>query len=392
MGNGPGVSAAALGDGRWRVRWRERGRQRERVVHSEEAAIELRATILRALETTGSYAPVEAPPPPATLDAVLGAWLRTRLARGGAASTLRGATGAVNRLLRAARRGRGLSKEVPVPGDVLTRSGVVEIIEALRATGLAAITLRPTVEVLLEAWEWAHDDGLPGVGSPPRDRRSLLPGRDPYAATLAPSLAEIDAVIVRLARREVPAPVALRLAVIASRTGLRASQVLGLRWDDVMPAGSGAAGAVSVRVGKSARERAERRTVPLSPSLAAWLEARRAAGSEPVIRRRSDNRGVRGGGAWDTLSETWAAAVAAGEVRREVWAPEDRRIARPSHAFRAAFQGHLVEAGVRDEVIDALVGHQGGLRARHYVGADSRWKAMVEAVALLPPLPAEVLA
>jgi hypothetical protein len=68
-----------------------------------------------------------------------------------------------------------------------------------------------------------------------------------------------------------------------------------------------------------------------------------------------------------------------------VWAPDSRKHARPDHAFRAAYQAALAGAGVRDEVIDALVGHAGGLRARHYVGAaEGRTAAMRAAVDLLP--------
>jgi hypothetical protein len=64
--------------------------------------------------------------------------------------------------------------------------------------------------------------------------------------------------------------------------------------------------------------------------------------------------------------------------------PSNRKLARPDHAFRAAFQAHLVATGVRDEVIDALVGHAGGLRARHYVDPAARFEAMRAAVGLIP--------
>lgn len=275
-----------------------------------------------------------------------------------------------------------------VPGSALSRAGVVSVLEAMRRDKLADVTMHATVSAMLEAWTWAADDPAtyPGIAPAPRDRRSLMPQRPVYAAAPAPTMAEADAVLVRLAALA-HQRVALPLAVIQRCTGLRASQALALRWSDLVL--DARVPSLTVRVGKSRRERVEQRTVPLAPVLAEWLLAREPGeGSDPVIRRRSDNAGVHRGGAHDSLAAAWKAAVAKGEVRAEVVAPEGRAIARPGHAFRAAFQAHLVAAGVRDEVIDVLVGHTGGLRERHYVGADSRWSAMVAAVATIPPLPA----
>ena len=62
-------------------------------------------------------------------------------------------------------------------------------------------------------------------------------------------------------------------------------------------------------------------------------------------------------------------------------------LARPDHGFRAALQEHLVEKGIRDEVIDALVGHVGkSTRSRHYSGPAALFQAVREVVDALPAI------
>jgi hypothetical protein len=63
----------------------------------------------------------------------------------------------------------------------------------------------------------------------------------------------------------------------------------------------------------------------------------------------------------------WEKAEADGAVRERIWAPENRRKASTTHVLRAVYQATLEEAGVRDGVIDWLVGHAGkSTRATSY--------------------------
>lgn len=406
MAGGPGVSVQALGDGRWRVRWRETLRedgatrrvQRERVVRDEATAIDLRAQVLRAVETGRVYEEPDAVREVervASLDSVLRGWLRARAARGLAQNTIEGYAGSVTRILKVFRELDGIAESEVIPGTVLARERVIEITNKLRRDGLAEGTLYATVRVLVAAWTWACDDPAqyPGLTSAPRDLESLLPRTPVYTAAPPPTMAECDAVIRRVAAMPKAKHVALPVAVIARCTGLRLGRVLAIKAGDVHLATA----TLTVTTGKSRREKVEQRTVPIAPFLAAYLAPMVARAESPeatLLRRRSDlgvgrkegattrNRG----GPDRTLRTAWDAAEAAGEVRKEVWKPKALKIGRPDHAFRAAFQAHLVTAGVRDEVIDALVGHAGGLRERHYVDPGARMEAMRAAVALIPPV------
>jgi hypothetical protein len=128
--------------------------------------------------------------------------------------------------------------------------------------------------------------------------------------------------------------------------------------------------------------------MPISIHLAEYLRplvGNRAAG-EFLIPGCKSRKGLSAAIPRNTLANAWEQAVVAKLVRLEVWKPTNRTNGRPDHAFRAAFQAHLVRHGVQDAIIDKLVGHSEGLRARHYVDADAMWPAMVAAVALLPPI------
>jgi integrase len=396
VGRGPGVSISELGDGRWRVRWREavldeatgerRTVQRERVVQDQSTAIELQGKVLRALET-GAVPEVDAVrriPVVVSVDLVIAGYLRARAARGAAPATITqyGHRGA--RALRAFRELGPIPESEPVPGTWLSREHLIELTQKLREDGLGDSALFATVSVLLQAWTWAADDALtfPGLAQPPRDPASVLPRAPIYAAARAPTMAECDAVIRRVAALP-RAGVSLPVAVIARSTGLRVGQILALRVGDVGLASC----TLAIRSGKSRLEKLGR-VVPIASHLRDWLVelvADREA-AEPLVRRRSDAAPGASAGT-GSLSRAWEEASQADEVRREVWAPTNRVYGRPDHAFRAAFQHALVEAGIRDEVIDLLVGHaRRSTRDRHYVSDDARWKAMVEAVALIPPV------
>lgn len=397
MPNGPGVSVSRLASGRWRVRWREpvvedgipRRIQRERTVADERTAVDLRARVLRALETGQVYEDeVREVVHQTTLDDVLDGYLRAASARGAAPNTIDSLGGRTTRILRTYRRILGLPEDRAVPGGALTRSSVVELTLRLRGEGLAEGTIYGTIQTLLAAWTWASDDpdGYPGIAPAPRDTSALLPYAPVYSAGPSPTMAECDAVLRIVATRRAPW-VALSTGTIARCTGLRVGQVLGIQVRDV----DLDAMTLRIRTGKSRREKAENRVIPYAPALhdllaRLVLDADGRPQDAGLIPRRSDAVPGARGGPDRTLRRAWEEATAQGHVRREVWAPEGRAQARPDHAFRAAFQAHLAREGVRDGLIDLLVGHAGGLRERHYVAPEERMALLREAVSLVPPI------
>lgn len=390
---GSGVSTQRMPNGTWRIRWRETVRdpdgttrrvQRSLVVADQATAQEVAARVLRAVESGVLYEreAVREIPDVATVDDVLRGYLRSRAARGAVGHTLEGYGAAHARALASLRAAHQIPDDRPVPGALLTRDEVIALAVRVRAAGYSEGTVYTTVRQILAAWTWASDDPAtyPGLGIPPRDPSTVLPQLPVYEAPPAPTLAECDAVIRRLHELPRAAWVSVPLAVIGRCTGLRMSQILALTVGDVELVSA----TLAVRTGKSRRERSGR-ILPIAPVLRDYLAPLVASRdrAEPLLRRRV---GAVGRGPWKVVRRAWEEATQAGEVRREVWQPTGREIARPDHAFRAAFQGHLVSMGVRDEVIDLLVGHAPGLRGRHYVDGEARRQAAIEAVALIPPI------
>jgi integrase len=236
---------------------------------------------------------------------------------------------------------------------------------------------------VLDMWRWVSDDPerFHDVPVPPREAKTVLPRLPVYVAPPAPSMAEIDACLRHLSP---DAEESRRLGVLMRFTGLRITQSTAIRIEDI----DRSSRALTVRVGKSHREEASARMVPLSEHLMAeierWLVDRKASG--PLFPAWGNIKVEKTATTRNPIFHTaWAAATEAGEVRRVVWNPCNRKIARPQQAFRAAFQAFLRSKGVGDEVIDALVGHTGrSVRERHYAGPDSLWDRMAEAVALIP--------
>lgn len=411
--DGAGVSVTRGKGGRWRVQWREvvveagqaRHVHRERSAASETEARKLQGRILEMLER-GEVPSVElareatrAIRGSCTVDDMVDGWIRDRASRGYSANTMEGAATETNRILRGLRTIAGIPEGRAVPVGCLTRDAVIRLREALTQARddkgrprYTTSTIAGTIGTLVAVWTWASDDPVtyPGVIAPPRDTRSLRPRVAPSVAAEAPTLAECDAVIRIVANLPRTGRVALPAAVLGRMTGLRVSQALGIEVDDVNLAGC----TLVVRIGKSAAERAERRTIPIHEQLRDWLTpyvARALAeGRTGLFLRRSDTKGsdvTMMSPPDKTLRRAWELATQAGEARVETWKPEGRAIGRPDHVFRAAFQDHLVRAGVRDEVIDLLVGHHPKTtRGRHYVGADARMEAMRDAIAHIPPI------
>jgi integrase len=358
------VSVERVDTRRFKVRWREWVREggtprqvaRSLTVESRESAIELQARVLRAVETQGFYEPEgRISPQAANLETAAAEWLKHKAARGAAPGTIRKYGRTMARFFATVRQVRGIGAEAPVATTVLSRPLFSDAILAWRAAGLSEATVYGTASTALDMWSWVADDpaAYPGVPSAPRDPTTVLPLPPIYTAPTPPTLAEADACLRQIKARS---HVSRAAAILMRFTGLRVSQVLAL---------------------------------PFSPHLVAEL-IRWRAGRSPenyVVRRRNDQR------ARDTeshipaaiLTAAWEAATGLGEARRETWAPATRKLARPDHAFRAAFMAHLEAAGVRDSVIDFLVGHApASTRHRHYgqPGMDQ----LREAVGNLPPI------
>lgn len=395
MASGTGVTIRRRGE-RWCVRWRERVEesesergwrwvQREQTCSSESRAKQLEAKILRAfdLHELVELDPVRPAPTVASVDRVLEGWARTQRARGRASSTLDGHASAIARILRELRAEHRVREGEAIPGSILSRSAALRLVERLRAAGLVDGSICAITRVLLEAWRWARraEDEYPGLPAPP-DNEDVLPEPPLYVPGTPPRLAEVDAMLRHLAG--LSSRVALPTAIILRYSGLRVGQVLHARVEDV----NLRAGTLFVRAGKSRREKAEMRTIPLAPPLIDYLVPLVAARDpgEPLLRRRSDTRNAdRRGGPSLTLRRAWEAATTAGEVRRETWQPPGRRNARPDHGIRAAVIAHLRLAGVAPGITKWLAGQAIDMQERFYLG-DGAIDLAREAVAKLPEI------
>lgn len=396
------LSIDELPGGRYKLRWRElvagpdgrpqRGkdkrllrRDRSLTVEGKDARDEAVGNIRRALLAEGEYQPPTASDAPtvANLEQASLAWLEWKATRCKASSIVRYAD-QTKRFFRAVRELKGMGEQQVVSADVLGRDLLTQVVRGWQKEGLSESFVYNASRAVLEMWTWASDDPLayPGVPTPPRHSKSVLPRPPVYAAPPAPTMAECDAALRHLPER---AEIARRLGIVLRFTGLRLGQALGLRVADV----DVKAATMVVRRGKSRLEAAECRVVPISRLLAAeigrWSEGRDA--DAPVIAPRSGGKNEEACTKAYRFTAAWTAAVAAGEARDTVWRPLTRKQARPEHAFRAAFQAHLRIAGVPEPVIDALVGHHSSTtRAKHYAGLDTLETAMRAAVDGLPPI------
>lgn len=228
--------------------------------------------------------------------------------------------------------------------------------------GRGAETVRKHVEAVELFWRWAFTRQQRGDwdGVPYPDSLELERAAPP--ARRAPTWEEMDACLAELRgwHRE--------LGVILRCTGLRVSQALGLRWEDVDL--DRRVGWVRPELGKSRQEKRGRH-VALAPvlveELAAWGTRDGYVVSCARMAREARARDLQRG---------W---VRAG-VLREVWEH------RAHHAFRAGFESGLKRAGADDEAVEYLVGHSRGIR-EHYVSWDAL--PLVEAVGLVPPIGGE---
>lgn len=373
-----GISYAPYRGG-WKLRWRETHETPDGVVRKarsftvvDEAAVPVVAVdIRRALdrqgwwEPAGDGVPEPVKPRQVDLEALAGEWLVRKVGRRRlSASTKANLKGSVKRFFEGVRVVEGLV-DGPIPGRHLNRDVVERVtvwLAARYAEGTVYQTLHP---VLREFWPWASDRGVPGLELAPRDTGSLMPRNAVYAPpNVLPTLAEVDAMIGRIT-----VPRARVAAVLMRGTGLRIEQVAHVRGDDF----DVEAGTMLVRKGKSRREQALMRTVAVPTWLVPTLEELGAMRDGFLIRHQD-----RYGGVYDEVmpsprnlaahfKRAWERAEKEEVVRAGIWKPGNRKKASTTHALRAVYQATLEEAGVRDGVIDWLVGHSGrSTRATSY--------------------------
>jgi len=232
-------------------------------------------------------------------------------------------------------------------------------------------TARKIVTCIEGFWDWAFRRQQRGAwaGVPYPDSLDLK--RAPPAEKSPPTWPEMDAAIAACNgwHRQV--------AVLLRCTGLRISQVMGLRWEDLDLEG----GVLHLRpeLGKSAQEKRGRR-IPIAPVLVEELAGWGVRDGHVVDAPAGTNAGDRREYRARDMGRAWKRAG----VRLEAWKGT------PCHAFRAGFESGLKREGADDEAVEYLVGHSRGIR-EHYVGPQSL--PMRAAVALVPHIggPAKVV-
>ena len=297
------------------------------------------------------------------IEAVAAQWLVRKVGRKQlAASTKQNLKGALRRFFEGVRAVEGVP-DGPLLAKDLNRDVVERVVGRLAeryAPGTVYQTVHPVVS---EMWPWATDHGVTGLEPAPRDVRSLLPRNAVYAPpNVLPTVAEVDAMIARIT-----VPRARLAAVLMRGTGLRIEQVAHIHGEDFGD------GTLLIRKGKSRREQALLRTVAVPEWLVPTLREMGAIREGVLIRAQDRYGGVfeRPMASPRNLSMHFLRACEKAEadeaVREQIWAPGNRRKASTTHVLRAVYQATLEEAGVRDGVIDWLVGHAGrSTRATSY--------------------------
>ena len=376
-----GASIEQTGPDTYRIRWSQlegdKRKQRQHTIRGTRADAEAyRALVIHDRETKGYHDPEEHRgkyEPAANLLEGMLAWLDAAENDGLQPSTVQRYRGLITTLAEALHEATGIPETEPLPVDLLGRPLFDQLKPILRRRG--ETVPRYGLLQLWNAWGWLADDpaSWPRVPQRPSTKRGYIPPGRQYGPTIAPTIAHCDSALRRLRGLRIRND-ALGLALVMRYTGLRVRQAQAILREDI----DLTAGTLTVRVGKSAQERAAMRQVPLSRHLMAEPVFRAFLDGVPPEERiiRAENT--------KSIKTAWEAATEAGEVPRHTWAPKNRDQARPDHAFRAAFQAHLTSERVDPDVINHLVGHAHGLRGTHYgreLGALAR-----AAVDALPPV------
>ncbi len=386
-------------NGKYILRWRQwetapdgsrKRRQRTVMVYSVAERKQLELEIARALRERGWWEPQEEQPPARPADVNMEkagrAWVRWKVGvKGVAPNTQKNLAYALSRFFKALREVNGMAKTAPIGGHLMTRENVTRVLTLWRSR-YSDGTLYQSAAAVLDMWTWVSDQPeYESVPVPPRNLGQLRPPPAVYEAPeLNPTLDECDAVIRRIRH-----PMAKRLAIIMRHTGLRMVQAAAIYREDI----DWDEKTLLVRRGKTRRERAQMRRVPVSAHLLTDLgDEVKQLGSGPLCPDGSatDEAGnpvpmVGYRNLTRYVTDAWKAAIEAREARKEVLSPPNRERNRPDHAFRAAMQVFLEAQGVQERVIDALVGHAPrSTRAMHYTRPTM--EQLREAVEMMPAI------
>lgn len=394
VGHGVGLSVEDRG-GKWLLRWRQdevqpdgstKRVQRTRMLFTIDELRAKTAEIEAALRERGWWRPPEEARPamPVVPNAEVAAvdWLNWKVGtRGAAANTRANLARSMKRFFGELRAVLGLAAGAAVPVTTLTAANVNAVTARWKGR-YAEGTVYQTIAAVMDMWTWIADDPerYPEVPRPPYNRDRVLPTTPTYEAPEAvPTWAEADACL-----RRIRLPFPRRMATIMRYTGLRLEQAAMVHREDF----DLAAGTLLIRKGKSRREKALMRRVPVSrhliADLGAWLVEHPGGPLFPDAKVGDDGvavpiRTYRNQTRY--VTEAWEAATAAEEARKEVWSPPNRLQNRPDHAFRAAFQAALEAGGFGEAVVDWLVGHAPkSTRGKHYARpAEAVLRAAVDA-------------
>lgn len=218
------------------------------------------------------------------------------------------------------------------------------------------------VNLVHRLWEWGYNRDEWETFFP-RPRRIQLPTpTGGEGMVFAPGWDDCDRAIMAAT----PNWFKLFLAICRC-TGLRKGQVSKLKWADF----DLVAGRLTIRpdLGKSRQEK-RGRIVPVAPALIPLLQNWPREGERLFNFSQTRTIPYRAVLAWESA-----------EVSEVFWQQ------RPVHCFRKAFITNLVIEGVAMDHIKAIVGHERGVTGDVYLAWRAIWPHLVDAVALVPPLP-----
>lgn len=243
------------------------------------------------------------------------------------------------------------------------------------AAGNAASTVRTLLQAPISVWAWAYDyDAEYGwEGLIPRYRRPVLP-KQGRPVTLAPSWAEVDAMIAQLGPRW-----ARRTAILQRYLGTRIGETLRLRWDDLvkLEGAEGAPLAFALRP-EATKGGYGSRLIPLHADLAARLETWPRT-HELVIGAQAE-RALRLRG---YVARVYRRAWEASGARPHVWSS-------PTHCVRRCVKTQLTAAGCSSLEVNLILGHS--LSATDHAYIDRGALNLPGVVAKIPALSGEVKA